>query len=78
MSAMKLSRLKALAITHATIGALEAAINKLASGQAMLAADTGTATTLPANWSATRDFLKIEYFVAPGPIYTALIFYADA
>lgn len=74
---MKLSQVKALFITHATPVALENAINKLASGQAMAAADTGTANTLPANWSATRDFISIQRFDLAGPLYSVIIFYAD-
>lgn len=74
---MKLAKLQCLVITQATIAALETAINKLASGAAMLAADTGTARTLPANWSQTRDFIKVEFFQVAGGPFNALVFYVD-
>lgn len=75
---LKVSDLGCLVITQATIAALETALLKLQSGQAMAAGDTGTARTLPANWAQTRTLLDVQFFQVGGGNANAIIWYAGA
>lgn len=72
---MKLRNLKTVGFSCATLAALLAVVNKYTSAQAVTALETGT-VAYAADHVGQLTFVEAQYYVAPGPLYTVLLFYA--
>lgn len=73
---MNLRQLKVIGFSCATLDALTLVINKVTSGAAVTALETGT-EAYPANWVGNKVFLEKEYYAPSTTLYTCLLFYGD-